>query len=59
MQRNVPQSEIHNKWIPKYNEEDRPAKLYDQLKWLEQIGFSGAEVVRKYYYFAVYGAYKK
>ena len=39
MKKNVSQEEIENKWIPKYKEEDKPAILLDQIKWLEEIGF--------------------
>jgi tRNA (cmo5U34)-methyltransferase len=58
MERNVPKQEIETKWIQKYNEEDRPAKLIDQIKWLEHEGFKDVDVIWKYYNFAVYGGYK-
>lgn len=45
-------------WFPKYEEEDRPAVLSDQLDWLRQAGFRSVEVVWKYYNFAVYGGRK-
>jgi tRNA (cmo5U34)-methyltransferase len=51
----VSKDEIEHKWIPKYQAEDRPAKLMDQLKWMEEIGFADVDVVWKYYNFAVYG----
>ena len=50
--------EILDKWIPAYETEDRPAKLIDQLKWLEAIGFHSVDVVWKYYNFCVYGGMK-
>jgi tRNA (cmo5U34)-methyltransferase len=55
MRRNVPKQEIESTWIPKYEAEDRPAKLVDQLAWLAEIGFTDVDVVWKYYNFAVYG----
>ena len=33
MNRRLPTDEILNNWIPKYQTEDRPAKLMDQIKW--------------------------
>jgi tRNA (cmo5U34)-methyltransferase len=59
MRKSVPADEIENKWIPKYHEEDRPARLTEQLGWLEEIGFTGVDVVWKYYNFAVYGGMKE
>ncbi len=59
MSQNVSWEEIEKKWIPKYYEEYRPAKLIDHLKWLEDIGFIDVDVIRKYYNFAVYGGSKK
>jgi tRNA (cmo5U34)-methyltransferase len=58
MRRNVSDEEIETKWIPKYEAEDHPAKLTDQLAWLGQIGFAGVDVIWKQYNFAVYGGRK-
>lgn len=58
MSKNVSKEEILNNWIPKYESEDRPAKLTDQLKWLEDIGFTSVDVLWKYYNFCVYGGTK-
>jgi len=58
MKRSVSEAEIRDNWIPKYETEDRPAKLMNQLKWLEEIGFSSVDVIWKYYNFAVYGGVK-
>lgn len=58
MNKNVSIEEIENKWIPNYEAEDRPAKLYDQLEWLSSIGFNNIDVVWKYHNFAVYGGQK-
>jgi len=59
MSREVSQDEIEHKWIPKYQAEDRPAKLIDQLKWMAEIGFADVDVVWKYYNFAVYGGVRR
>ena len=59
MQRNISDDEIEDKWIPKYHSEDHPAKLVDQLRWMEQIGFVDVDVLWKYYNFAVYGGVKR
>jgi tRNA (cmo5U34)-methyltransferase len=58
MGRNVSREEIEGKWIPKYEAEDRPAKLTDQLAWLAEIGFADVDVIWKNYNFAVYGGRK-
>jgi tRNA (cmo5U34)-methyltransferase len=58
MRREISQQEIEEKWIPNYEDDDRPAKLMDQLAWLAEIGFSEVDVVWKYYNFAVYGGRK-
>ena len=55
----VPKDEIEHKWIPNYEAKDRPAKLMDQLKWMEEIGFVDVDVVWKYYNFAVYGGVRR
>ncbi len=55
MNKTVSQDEIDNKWIPKYYEEDRPARLISQLEWLKETGFRDVEIIWKYYNFAVYG----
>jgi tRNA (cmo5U34)-methyltransferase len=58
MNRKVSMEEIENKWIPVYENEDRPAKLIDQLAWLKEIGFESLDVLWKYYNFCVYGGVK-
>jgi tRNA (cmo5U34)-methyltransferase len=58
MRRTVSAEEIEDKWIPKYQTEDRPAKLVDQLVWLKEIGFDDVDVIWKRYNFAVYGGAK-
>ncbi len=58
MKQSVSEEEVKNKWIPRYHEEDKPAKLIDQLEWLQEIGFIDVDVVWKYYNFAVYGGSK-
>jgi len=59
MGKSVSEQEIEEKWIPKYWEEDRPARLMDQLAWLGKIGFINSDVIWKYYNFAVYGGTKR
>lgn len=58
MRRKVSAKEIESKWLVKYKQEDRPAPLVSQLKWLEKIGFKDVDVIWKYYNFAVYGGKK-
>jgi tRNA (cmo5U34)-methyltransferase len=55
----VPKDEIKGKWIPKYYEEDRPAKLIDHLQWMKEVGFSEIDVLWKYFNFAVYGGVRR
>lgn len=50
--------DINNNWLVKYRNEDKPARLLDQIKWLEEIGFSDVDILWKYYNFAVYGGLK-
>jgi len=58
MNKSISKDEIIDNWIPKYQAEDRPARLMDQLKWLEDIGFKSVDVIWKYYNFCVYGGFK-
>jgi tRNA (cmo5U34)-methyltransferase len=58
MYRSFPREEVDNVQIPRYEQEDSPAKLIDHLHWLKEVGFGGADVVWKYYNFAVYGGKK-
>jgi len=50
--------EVENRWLVKYAEEDRPARLDRQLSWLQGAGFEPVEVFWKCYNFAVYGGRK-
>jgi tRNA (cmo5U34)-methyltransferase len=59
MRQSVSENDIEGKWIPKYQEEDRPAKLIDQLAWMTEIGFVDVDVIWKYYNFAVYGGIRR
>jgi hypothetical protein len=59
MSRSLSREEIEGTWIPKYQEEDRPAKLLDRLKWLESIGFVDVDVLWKCYNFAVCGGSRR
>jgi tRNA (cmo5U34)-methyltransferase len=59
MSHSISKEEIEGKWIPKYQEEDRPAKLIDQLEWLTEIGFVDVDVIWKCFNFAVYGGVRR
>jgi tRNA (cmo5U34)-methyltransferase len=59
MSRNVSNDEIENKWIPKYQAEDRPAALMSHLDWMKEIGFADVDVLWKYYNFVVYGGVRR
>ncbi|KMQ49572.1 Methyltransferase [Chitinispirillum alkaliphilum] len=59
MNKSCPMDDIYNNWLVKYKNEDKPAKLSDQIKWLEEIGFSDVDIIWKYYNFAVYGGFNK
>jgi tRNA (cmo5U34)-methyltransferase len=58
MNRKINKDEIQSKWMVTYKQEDHPAKLSDQLKWLQELGFRELDVIWKYYNFAVYGGRK-
>lgn len=58
MSGSVGRDEAENKWIPKHYHEDRPAPLMTHLDMLKAAGFSSADVVWKYYNYAVYTAVK-
>jgi tRNA (cmo5U34)-methyltransferase len=58
MRLQVSEEEIEHKWIPQHENEDHPAKLIDQLTWLQDIGYVQVDVIWKYYNFAVYGGCK-
>ena len=58
MKKNVSEEEINTKWLPKYYKEDSPAIMGQHIKWLEEIGFRDADIIWKYYNYAVYGGYK-
>lgn len=59
MSRSVSKDEIESKWIPKYQAEDHPARLINQLDWMKEIGFADVDVLWKYYNFAVYGGVRR
>jgi tRNA (cmo5U34)-methyltransferase len=58
MKKQVSEEEIDNKWLPQYQEEDRPAKLMNQTAWLTNLGFLEVDIIWKYFNFAVYGGRK-
>lgn len=43
----------------RYDEEDSPFRLIDELSWLNAARFQNIDVVWKYYHFAVYGGQKE
>jgi len=51
---NVGWDEVRSTWIPKYEAEDRPARLIDHLDWLRAAGFAALDVVWKRDNFAVF-----
>jgi tRNA (cmo5U34)-methyltransferase len=55
MRKTVSEEEIEGKWMKTHKDEDRPAKLINQLDWLREIGFEDVDVIWKYYNFSVYG----
>jgi tRNA (cmo5U34)-methyltransferase len=42
----------------RYNTEDHPFILMDEIEWLRDAGFREVDVIWKYYHFAVYGGQK-
>ena len=42
----------------RYNTEDHPFRLMDEIQWLKEAGFREVDVIWKYYHFAVYGGQK-
>jgi tRNA (cmo5U34)-methyltransferase len=59
MRKSCTVDDIYNNWLVRYQKEDRPAVLLDQIKWLLNLGFSDVDVIWKYYNFAVYGGVKR
>jgi tRNA (cmo5U34)-methyltransferase len=59
VQRTISREDIEAKRVPKYHAEDSPAKLFDQLAWITEFGFTDVDVIWKYYNFAVYGGGKR
>jgi tRNA (cmo5U34)-methyltransferase len=58
MRKNLPEDQIPV-WLAKHEEEDHPAKLIEQLAWLQDIGFIDIDVIWKYFNFAVFGGFKR
>lgn len=58
MSKNITKEEMETNWIPKYRKEDRPARLMDHIRWMQESGFLHIDVIWKYYKGAVYGGYK-
>ena len=59
MTKNVSVEYVEKEVMPKYYDEDHPARLTDHIKWLTDIGFKDVDVIWKYYMGAVYGGVKK
>jgi len=59
MTKNVSVEYVEKEVMPKYYDEDHPARLSDHIKWLTDIGFKDVDVIWKYYMGAVYGGVKK
>ena len=55
MYRSFTRDVVDNEQMPRYREEDSPARLTDHLRWLSEVGFGTVDVLWKYYNFAVYG----
>lgn len=55
MAANVGEREAQDVWLPKHRDEDRPARLVDHLRWLQEAGFVDVDVAWKWFGFAVYG----
>ncbi len=43
----------------RYETEDCPFKLIEEISWLKEAGFTKIDVIWKYYHFAVYGGQKR
>lgn len=59
MYQSFSREEIDGVQIPRYLMEDSPARLIDHLRWLNEVGFNGVDVIWKYYNFVLYGGQKK
>jgi|GEM_PF-5576141 len=56
MQTHCDKDEIRETWLPKYDDEDSPASLMQQLAWLNQIGFEDIDIIMKHYNYSVLAA---
>ena len=59
MRKSCSEDDIQNIWLKSHREEDRPAPLAKHLKWLEEVGFEGVDVLVKYCLGAVFSGIKK
>ncbi|MFA5928470.1 MAG: class I SAM-dependent methyltransferase [Candidatus Margulisiibacteriota bacterium] len=57
LKQNLSNEHIHENH-KRYEREDRPNVLLQELEWLQQAGFKHVDVYWKYYNFAVYGGQK-
>jgi tRNA (cmo5U34)-methyltransferase len=58
MSQSYSHDEIENNWLKKHRQEDYPAVLINQLKWLSSAGLINLDIIWKYFNFAVYGGIK-
>lgn len=58
MLKKISMGEMDSKWLPKHKDEDIPAKITDHIRWMDDLGFKGIDIVWKQYYFGVYGGTK-
>lgn len=50
--------EDDEKWFNKYMEEDIPASVGEQTKWLQEIGFVNVGCHWRYFNYAIFGGIK-
>ena len=58
MLKNLPENEVDGKWIKLHKEKDKPLKLLEQIRLLQEAGFSTVDVVHKRLQFAMLIAQK-
>jgi tRNA (cmo5U34)-methyltransferase len=58
MYKSFSRKEVDDVLIPRYEHEDSPVKLINHLRWLDEVGYRGVDIIWKYYNFAVYGGRK-
>jgi tRNA (cmo5U34)-methyltransferase len=58
MYQGLPREEVDSVVLPRHYREDTPARLIDHLRWMNEIGFQGVDVIWKNYGYAVFGGRK-